>query len=160
MTPAVDQLTGLGVAHDLLSYPHDPSAANYGTEASEVLGLDPDTVFKTLLARLDPRDGEGGRLVVALVPVSGRLDLRALARAAGAKRAEMAPLALAERSTGYVVGGISPFGQKRRLPTYVDETIVLLDRVHVSAGRRGLEIRVGADDLIRVLDATVAPLAG
>lgn len=158
MTPAIDQLTALGVAHRVLSYDHDPSAESYGGEAAELLGLDPDTVFKTLLAQLD-----GGltaaSLVVGLVPVTGKLDLKALARAAGAKKAAMADPALAERTTGYVVGGISPFGQKRPLPTFVDETVEILDVIRVSAGRRGVEIELDPADLITVLNATVTPLA-
>ncbi len=158
MTPAVDQLTALAVPHRMLSYRHDPASESYGTEAAVALGLDPDSVFKTLLARLSGTS-TGGSLVVALVPVTGKLDLKALARAAGAKKAEMAPPALAERTTGYVVGGISPFGQKKKLATYVDETVELLDVVHVSAGRRGLEISLSPEDLIRVLDAAVAPIA-
>ncbi len=158
MTPAVDQLTAYSVPHHILSYHHDPAAASYGTEAAEALGLDPESVFKTLLAQLTgTRDGIG--LVVALVPVTGKLDLKALARAAGAKKAEMASPVLAERTTGYVVGGISPFGQRKKLPTYVDETVELLDTMHVSAGRRGVEIALAPSDLIRVLQAVVAPIA-
>lgn len=164
MTPAVDQLVQLGITHQLRSYDHDPSSQSYGTEAAEALGLDPDSVFKTLLVQLSGR--HSGRrpdapdlLVVALVPVTGRLDLKALARVAGAKKAEMAPPALAERTTGYIVGGMSPFGQKKRLETYVEETIELLDIVNVSGGRRGLEIGLRPEDLISVLEATVAPLA-
>ncbi|MDA3038516.1 MAG: Cys-tRNA(Pro) deacylase [Actinomycetota bacterium] len=158
MTPAVDQLAALSVPHRILSYPHDSAAASYGTEAAEALGLDPEAVFKTLLAQLSGAS-DGSTLVVALVPVTGKLDLKALARAAGAKKAEMAKPEIAERTTGYVVGGISPFGQKKKLPTYVDETVELLDTVHVSAGRRGLEISLAPDDLIAVLQAAVAPIA-
>ncbi len=158
MTPAVDQLNALAIPHRVLGYPHDPASAGYGTEAAVALRLDPDSVFKTLLAQLSGTSAAGS-LVVTLVPVSKKLDLKALARAAGAKKAEMAPPALAERTTGYVVGGISPFGQRKKLATYVDETVELLDAVHVSAGRRGLEISLAPDDLIRVLDAAVAPIA-
>lgn len=153
MTPATKALDALGVAYRTVSYEHDPSADGYGTEAAEVLGLDSDTVFKTLLAEVD------GSLVVACVPVSGRLDLKALAKAAGGKKAVMADPADAERVTGYVVGGISPLGQRRRLPTYIDDLCELLDEMHVSGGRRGLEIALAPADLVSSLDATVAPIA-
>ncbi len=157
VTPAIDQLLALGVAHSTLSYSHDSDAASYGIEAAEALGLPPESVFKTLLAQL-AGGGSAASLVVALVPVTGTLDLKALARAAGAKSAAMADAAVAERSTGYVVGGISPFGQKRPRPTFVDRSIESLETVHVSAGRRGVEIAIAPADLIDVLDATLAPL--
>jgi Cys-tRNA(Pro)/Cys-tRNA(Cys) deacylase len=173
MTPAVDQLTDLGIVHQLLSYSHDPDAASYGEEAAEVLGIDPDTVFKTLLVSLtgarvvtgananananEAHDAD--RLVVCLVPVTGQLDLRELARAAGAKKATMADPKVAERTTGYVVGGISPFGQRKRLQTFVDETVEILELIRVSGGRRGLEIELDPQDLITVLSATTAALA-
>lgn len=121
-----------------------------------MLGLDPDVVFKTLMARLD---GDRGPLVVAIVPVAAMLDLKALARAAGAKRAAMAAVADAERATGYVAGGISPLGQKRPHATFIDETAEICDRVYVSGGQRGLDISVEPSALIELLDATVAPLA-
>lgn len=153
MTPAVDALEAAGIAHRVLSYEHDPSVESYGEEAADALGLDPMTVFKTLVARLD--DDE---LVVAVVPVSSRLDLKALARSAGAKRAVMAPVDAAERVTGYVAGGISPIGQRRRLRTFVDEWIGVLDEVHVSAGRRGVEVALAPADLVGVTSATVVAL--
>ena len=148
MTPATKELDRLGVVYRTVSYPHDPGSSSYGTEAAEALGLDPDSVFKTLLADVD------GALVVACVPVTGMLDLKALARAVGGKKAVMADPSLAERTTGYVVGGISPLGQRKRLPTYVDELVEVLDEVHVSGGRRGLEIALAPRDLIVVLGAT------
>lgn len=157
MTPAVDQLVSLGIAHRLLSYDHDPGAASYGSEAAEALGIEPDTVFKTLLATITGADRD--RLVVALVPVTGTLDLKALARAAGGKKAVMTEPSVAERVTGYVVGGISPFGQKKPLDTFVDETIEILDVMRVSGGRRGLEIEVAPADLVTVLRAETAALA-
>ncbi len=159
MTPAVDQLVQLDVPHRTLSYEHDSSAASYGDEAAEALGIEADTVFKTLLAELIGGSFDRPALVVALVPVTGTLDLKALAKAAGAKKASMAKPEHAERSTGYVVGGISPFGQRKRLPTFVDETVEILDVIRVSGGRRGLEIELAPDDLVRVLDAVTAPLA-
>ncbi len=154
MAPAVDQLVALGVAHRVLEYEHDPAASSFGDEAAAVLGLDPDQVFKTLLA-----DVTGIGLVVGVVPVSTRLDLKGLARAAGAKKAVMADPTDAERSTGYVVGGISPFGQKRPLPTFVDETAQAFDEVMVSAGRRGLEVAVDPSAFPAVLDAHFAEIA-
>ncbi len=154
MTPAVDQLAAAGVEHEVVSYDHDPDAESYGEDAVAALGLAPDEVFKTLLATLDD-----GSLVVAIVPVAGRLDLKALARVAGAKRATMADPATAERSTGYVVGGISPFGQRKPLRTFIDETAELFDLINVSGGRRGVEIRLAPTDLVAVLDAVVAEIA-
>jgi Cys-tRNA(Pro)/Cys-tRNA(Cys) deacylase len=153
MTPAVEAAQAAGVAFELLSYEHDPRASAYGVEAAEVLGLDAASVFKTLIAKVD------GRLVVAVVPAASHLDLKALAQAVAGRKAEMAPPADAERATGYVVGGISPLGMKRRLPTVVDETALLLDVVYVSGGRRGLEIALAPADLVRLAGASVAPIA-
>ncbi len=154
MTPAVTAAKRARIGFRLLEYRHDPGAASYGLEAADALGLDPASVFKTLLAECD-----GGGLVVALVPVACTLDLKALASAIGAKRAAMADPAAAERATGYVVGGISPLGQKKRLPTVIDESALALDAMHVSAGRRGLEIALSSADLVRLCDATTVPLA-
>ena len=154
MTPAVRALERAGVAFELREYPHDPRANSYGLEAAEALGIDPASVYKTLLARLDARE-----LVVAIVPVSTTLNLKALARAAGGKRAEMAMPEDAERATGYVVGGISPFGQKKRLRCVVDESVLVLATVHVSGGRRGLEIALAPADLVAVTGALTAPVA-
>ena len=154
MTPAVKQLEQAGVAFTLADYEHDPRTPAYGEEAARALGLSHDEVFKTLLVKLDD-----GRLAVAIVPVSGQLDLKALARAAGARRAAMAELEEAQRATGYVVGGISPLGQKRRLATFLDESAERLPQIHVSGGRRGLEIRLAPADLMRLTGARLAPLA-
>jgi Cys-tRNA(Pro)/Cys-tRNA(Cys) deacylase len=153
MTPAVKALDAAGVDYTLASYVHDPRATAYGEEAAQALGLSPDEVFKTLLARLD-----GDRLVVAIVPVSDRLDLKALALAAGARKAVMAEAAAAERATGYVTGGISPLGQRKRLPTFLDACAEGLEALHVSGGRRGLQIRLSPRDLSRLLDAAFVPL--
>ena len=142
------------IAFRLLDYAHDPGAQSYGLEAAEALGLDPASVFKTLLVERD-----GGGLVVGLVPVACTLDLKALASAIGAKRVAMADPPAAERATGYVVGGISPLGQKKRLATVIDDSVLALDTVHVSAGRRGLEIALAPADLVRLCDATTAPIA-
>jgi len=154
MTPAIKALERDGVPFELLSYEHDPRAPAYGEEAANALGLDPRSVFKTLIARLDD-----GRLAVGIVPVTGQLDLKALAKAADARRASMAEAAEAERATGYVLGSISPLGQKKRLATFLDASAKDLDRLHVSGGRRGLEIALAPADLIRLCQARLAPLA-
>lgn len=154
MTPAVTAAKRARIAFRLLEYRHDPAATSYGLEAAEALGLDPASVFKTLLAESD-----GGTLVVALVPVACTLDLKALASAIGAKRAAMADPSAAERATGYVVGGISPLGQKKRLRMVIDESALALETMHVSAGRRGLEIALAPADLVRLCEAVTAPIA-
>jgi Cys-tRNA(Pro)/Cys-tRNA(Cys) deacylase len=154
VTPAIDALRRASVAHAVLEYAHDPRSASYGLEAAEALGVPPATVFKTLVAAT-----ERGQLVVGCVPVDRQLDLKSLAAAVGAKRCEMAEVAAAERATGYVAGGISPLGQKRRLPVVVDASVLALAEVHVSAGRRGLEIRLAPADLLRAAGATTAPIA-
>jgi Cys-tRNA(Pro)/Cys-tRNA(Cys) deacylase len=151
-TPAVVALERAGIAFTVHHYEHDPAATSYGLEAAERLGLDPQAVFKTLVAEVD------GKLVVAIVPVSGQLDLRALAAAASGKRAALADPAAAERATGYVVGGISPFGQRRRLPTVLDESASAVPTIYVSGGKRGLDLGVAPGDLTRLLDATLAAI--
>jgi Cys-tRNA(Pro)/Cys-tRNA(Cys) deacylase len=151
-TPATVALDRAGIDYTVHPYQHDPSASSYGLEAAERLGLDPASVLKTLLADVD------GGLVVAVVPVSGRLDLKALATAVGGKRATMAEPSVAERATGYVVGGISPLGQKRRHPTVVDETALAFPVVYVSAGRRGVDLGIAPADLVRLLDARTGPI--
>ena len=153
MTPATVALSRAGIAFTLHEYAHDPRAASFGLEAVEALDLDPDQVFKTLVADLD------GALVVAVVPVSGRLDLKALARALGGSKAAMADPRAAERVTGYLTGGISPIGQKRQLPTVVDETAELYDVVYVSAGRRGLDLGIAPADLLAATGAVVADVS-
>jgi Cys-tRNA(Pro)/Cys-tRNA(Cys) deacylase len=145
-------LARAGVRFTLHPYDHDPAAPSYGREAAEALGVAPDRVFKTLVADVD------GTLTVAVVPVSGRLDLKALATAVGGKRAGMADPARAERTTGYVLGGISPLGQRTRLPTVVDASALGFPTVLVSAGRRGLDLELGIDDLLRLTRAAVAPI--
>jgi Cys-tRNA(Pro)/Cys-tRNA(Cys) deacylase len=152
-TPALGALARAGVAHHVHTYEHDPAAPSFGREAAEALGVDPGRVFKTLVARV------GEKLVVALVPVLDSLDLKALAAARDAKRAELADPAVAERATGYVVGAISPLGQKKRLATVVDESAGAWATVFCSGGRRGLEIEVAPADLVRLTGAEVAPIA-
>lgn len=151
-TPATVALTAAGIPFTAHPYEHDPANTNFGLEAAEALQLDPEQVFKTLLADVD------GSLVVGIVPVTGKLDLKALASAVGGKRAEMADSKLAERRTGYVVGGISPIGQKNRHATVLDETAELYDTVFVSGGRRGLDIELAPADLIRATGAIVAAI--
>ena len=139
MTPALDLLKKARAEHRVHCYEHDPKSASYGLEAAEKLGLDPQQVFKTLLA-----SSEKGELLVAVVPVVGTLDLKALAHAAGVKKCEMADPAAAQRATGYLVGGISPLGQKKRLRTFIDDSAQNFATIHVSAGRRGLEVELAA----------------
>jgi len=152
-TPATVALTRAGVRFTAHTYDHDPAATSYGLEAAEALGLEPATVFKTLLADVD------GDLVVGIVPVTGQLDLKALAAAVGGKKAQMADPAVAEQVTGYVVGGISPIAQKRRLRTVLDASADAHATVFVSGGRRGLDLGLAPDDLARVTAATRAPIA-
>lgn len=151
-TPALALLTRSKVRHTIHPYEHDPRAASFGDEAAEALGVDPRRLFKTLVASVD------GGLVVAVVPVAGSLDLKALAAAVGGKRAAMADPADAERATGYVRGGISPLGGRKRLPTVVDATATGFETVFVSAGRRGLQVELAPAELIRLTGATVAPV--
>lgn len=152
-TPATRLLSTAGVEFVLRPYEHDPrSQEGYGLEAAAALGVDPARVLKTLVAQVD------GALTVAVVPVSGQLDLKALARAVGGSRAEMAPVPDAERATGYVAGGISPLGQRRALPTVVDASALAHPTVLVSAGRRGLDVELAPAELVRLCAATVAPV--
>ena len=153
MTPAVKAAQAAGVAITLHEYAHDPANSSYGREAADALGLDPRQVFKTLLVMLN---GEPRRLAVAVVPVSGQLDLKAMAAACKAKKAELADPAAAQRATGYLVGGISPLGQKKRLPCVIDATAQGFERVFVSGGRRGLDIGIAPADLVRLCSATLA----
>lgn len=144
MTPAINCAKKAGIRFEVLEYHHDPASQSYGEEAAEKLGLSTAEVFKTLLVSLT---GHRSTLAVAVLPVSHSLSLKAIAKALGAKKADMADPALAERTTGYILGGISPLGQKKALPTVIDESARSLTTVHVSAGRRGLEIALSPDDL-------------
>jgi Cys-tRNA(Pro)/Cys-tRNA(Cys) deacylase len=152
-TPATVALRAAGIRFSPHEYAHDPAAASFGLEAAAALGVEPDRVFKTLLAEVD------GSLVVGVVPVTGMLDLKALAAAVGGKRAAMADPALAERRTGYVVGGISPVGQRTTSPTVLDETAQLWETVYVSGGRRGFDIELAPADLVAITGATLAGIA-
>ncbi|MDQ5972827.1 MAG: Cys-tRNA(Pro)/Cys-tRNA(Cys) deacylase [Actinomycetota bacterium] len=151
-TPATLALTRAGIPFTTHAYDHDPRSSSYGLEAAAALGLDPAAVFKTLVAEVD------GSPVVAIVPVSGTLDLKALAAACGGRRADLAEAATAQRLTGYVVGGISPIGQRRPLPTLLDESAILLATVYVSGGRRGLDIGLAPDDLLAVTGGAYAAI--
>jgi Cys-tRNA(Pro)/Cys-tRNA(Cys) deacylase len=155
MTPAIKAAQAAGVEFRVHEYRHDPGNRNYGREAAEALGLDPRRVFKTLLVALN---GDARRLAVAIVPVDGQLDLKAMAAASGSKKVEMADPAVAERVTGYLIGGISPLGQKRQLPTVLDETALAFATVFVSAGRRGLEVELAPADLLRLSGGSSAPI--
>ena len=152
-TPATVALTAAGIAFTPRPYAHDPAAASYGLEAAEALGIDSGRVFKTLLV-----EGDKG-LAVGIVPVDRQLDLKSLATALGVKRVQMADPRAAERVTGYVVGGISPIGQKRRLPTVLDDSADAYETVLVSGGRRGFDIELSPADLRVATDATLAPIA-
>ncbi|MGX2997797.1 Cys-tRNA(Pro) deacylase [Streptomyces sp. JNUCC 64] len=151
-TPATVALTAAGTAFTVHSYTHDPAHPSYGEEAAEAMGVSPDRVFKTLVAEVD------GELTVAVVPVAGSLDLKALAAAVGGKRATMADPAAAERVTGYVRGGISPLGQRKRLRTVLDSSAGEHPTICVSAGRRGLEVELAPADLAALTRAVLAPV--
>lgn len=142
MTPAVNIAKKAKIAYTLHSYTHDPASASYGEEASEKLGISADRVFKTLVAQIDSRE-----LVVAVIPVSSMLSMKQIAKASGGKKAEMAKGADVERSSGYILGGVSPLGQKKRLRTFIDASAKNFSTIFVSAGRRGLEIELSPDDL-------------
>ncbi len=151
-TPATVALGAAGIAFEVRAYEHDPRAASYGMEAAEALQVEPARVFKTLLASLD------GRLAVGVVPVSGQLDLKALARALGGSKAVMAEVAAAERATGYVAGGISPIGQKRSHPTALDASALDHATILVSGGRRGFDLELAPSDLVAITGAVIATI--
>jgi Cys-tRNA(Pro)/Cys-tRNA(Cys) deacylase len=148
MTPAINLLKKHKVSHQVHSYSHEPGSAGYGLEAAEKLGIEADRVFKTLLVKLDQK-----ALAVAVVPVSGMLGMKQMAKSCKARKAAMAEQAEAERSTGYLVGGISPLGQKKLLTTVIDSSAQNFKTVFVSAGRRGLEIELAPTDLALLLKA-------
>lgn len=152
-TPATALLARAKVAFTLHPYEHDPRAEAFGEEAAHALGVAPERIFKTLIAVVE------GRLVCGVVPVAGRLDLKALAAAVGGKRAELADPAAAARASGYVIGGISPLGQKARLPVILDQSATEFQTVFVSAGRRGLQVELAPEDLVRLAPAHLAPIA-
>jgi Cys-tRNA(Pro)/Cys-tRNA(Cys) deacylase len=152
-TPALRILNASGMAYEVHEFEHDPNVRQYGPEAAHALGVSADRVFKTLVISVD------GALVNAIVPVSGQLDLKALAQAAGGKRAELAGLAEAERTTGYVAGGVSPLGQRKQLPVVADHTIKDHETIFVSGGRRGLDIELTPTAFLEITNATCAKIA-
>jgi Cys-tRNA(Pro)/Cys-tRNA(Cys) deacylase len=152
-TPATAALAAAGVPFVSHPYTHDPGTHSYGLEAAEVLGVEPARVFKTLMIDVE------GTLAVGIVPVSGTLDLKAVAAALGAKKAVMADPKLAERRSGYVLGGISPLGQRRPSPTVLDQSALAFDTILVSGGRRGLDVELAPQDLIRLTGAQTAPIS-
>ncbi|WP_028767793.1 Cys-tRNA(Pro) deacylase [Shewanella fidelis] len=153
MTPAIDLLVKHKIAHQIHEYQHDPSCQAYGLEAAEKIGVAPELVFKTLVVKLD-----GKSLAVAIIPVAEKLSMKAIAKAAKAKKAVMAEAAEVQRSSGYVLGGVSPLGQKRLLTTVIDDSAVNLLQMYVSGGRRGLDIALAPEDLKQLLKASFAPL--
>ncbi len=154
MTPAINIARKAGIPHQTHEYAHDPGHASYGLEAAEKMGIAPERVFKTLVVILETKE-----LVVAVVPVSAMLNMKQIARAAAAKKAAMAPAADVQRSSGYVLGGVSPLGQKKRLRTFIDASAQTFTTMFVSAGRRGLEIELSPADLARLTNGTFADLA-
>ncbi|MGB0733424.1 MAG: Cys-tRNA(Pro) deacylase [Pontibacterium sp.] len=155
MTPAINTAKRAKITFNVHEYQHDPSAEAYGEEAAMALGLAPNRVFKTLLVA---QNGDNRQLAVGVVPVSGMLNLKAMALALGVKKLAMANPADAERATGYVVGGISPLGQKKRLPMVVDDSVANFETIYMSAGRRGLEIEMSPDDFMKLTNAKPAPI--
>ena len=153
MTPAINAAKKAKIAFQIHHYEHDPGAESYGLEAAEKMAVDPSRVFKTLVVALD-----GKELAVGIVPVTDNLNMKQIAKAAGAKKAAMADKILVERSTGYVLGGVSPLGQKKRLKTVIDQSAKGFQTIYVSAGRRGLEIELSAEDLCRLLGGSFASL--
>lgn len=153
-TPAMVALNEAGIPFAVHEYHHDPDETAFGEEAAAALRLEPERVFKTLVAEVD------GQLVVGIVPVAGQLSLKALAAAVGGKRAQMADPKAAEKTTGYVLGGISPIGQRKTLPTVLDDTAVDFGTIFVSGGRRGLDIELTPDNLIAATNARTAPIRG
>ena len=153
-TPAIQALSSADVAFTPVEYTHHDDSHDFGAEAARETGLDPAQIYKTLVVTLSP-----GKLAVGVVPVSGRLDLKALAAALGGKKAEMADPKAAERSSGYVLGGVSPLGQRTPLPTVIDASAQGWDVMYVSGGKRGLQLGLAPADLARVIGATFAPIA-
>ncbi|WP_026375282.1 Cys-tRNA(Pro) deacylase [Aestuariibacter salexigens] len=154
MTPAINQAKQAKLVFHIHEYAHDAGAESYGLEAAEKLGIDQSRVFKTLVVQID-----SGELVVGIIPVASKLSMKHIAKAAGTKKAKMAQPDDVERATGYVLGGVSPLGQKKRLPTFIDMSAQSLDTIYVSAGRRGLEIELAPEDLRNITKGRFCELA-
>jgi len=153
MTPGIHAISKAGISHNIHEYEHDPASAGYGNEAAEKMGVDPARIFKTLVVTVD-----GRMLAVGVVPVTGMLSMKLIAKAAGGKKASMADPQEVQRRTGYVLGGVSPLGQKNRLKTFIDISSEVFDTIYVSAGRRGLEIELSPEDLARLTGGQLVPL--
>ncbi|MFO7527877.1 MAG: Cys-tRNA(Pro) deacylase [Marinobacter sp.] len=153
MTPGINVAKKARVSHRIHEYEHDPNSESYGIEAAEKIGADPARVFKTLVASVDNRE-----LVVGVLPVTAMLSMKRIAKAVGGKKATLADKQEVQRATGYVLGGVSPLGQKRRLKTFIDQSARNFDTIYVSAGRRGLEIELAPEDLARLTSADFSPL--
>ena len=152
-TPATAALARAGIPFTIHEYVHEPGVTGYGEEATAALGVPPHRIYKTLIVRVD-----GARLVVAVLPIGGQLSMKAIAAATGGKRADLAAAADAERSSGYVLGGISPLGQRKRLPTVVDASLLGHPTIYCSAGRRGMQVELAPAALIGLTGASVAPI--
>jgi len=159
MTPAIEALKKAGIQYKLHEYPHDSQASSYGEEASNLLNLPPERVFKTLVISCDAKDNSK-QLVVAIVPVSHQLDLKVLAKSLKTKKTSMADATAAQNATGYILGGISPLGQKKRLPFTLDSSAANFSSIFVSGGKRGLEIELAPEDLIKLCNANTADIKG
>ncbi|MBU2098738.1 MAG: Cys-tRNA(Pro) deacylase [Gammaproteobacteria bacterium] len=155
MTPGINVAKKAGIHYKIHEYSHDPAHTSYGLEAAEKMAVSPERVFKTLVVALETKE-----LVTAVVPVSAMLNMKQIAKAAGAKKAAMASAADVQRSSGYVLGGVSPLGQKKLLRTFIDNSATQFSSIFVSAGRRGLEIELSATDLVALTRATLADIAG
>jgi len=153
MTPGINAASRAGISHTIYEYEHDPASAGYGNEAAEKLGVEPTRIFKTLVVCVD-----GKTLAVGVVPVTGMLSMKLIAKAAGGKKASMADPQEVQRRTGYVLGGVSPLGQKNQLKTFIDASAESFDTVYISAGRRGLEIELSPEDLARLTGGQLVPL--
>jgi Cys-tRNA(Pro)/Cys-tRNA(Cys) deacylase len=154
MTPGINVVRKAGIAHEVHEYSHDDSCESYGLEAAEKLGVEPERVFKTLVVNLDK-----ATMAVGVIPVSSMLNMKRMAKACGAKKAAMASQAEVERATGYVLGGVSPLGQKKRLKTIIDSSAMDFGTVLVSAGRRGMDIELDPRDLAKLTSATFADIS-
>lgn len=154
MTPALQLLKKAGVVHQVHTYTHDAACTDFGLEAAQKLGIDGNQMFKTLVVRND-----SGQLALCLVSVDDKVDLKKLAQAMNSKKADLAEPAMAEKTTGYVVGGISPLGSRKELPAFLDHSVLSWETIYVSAGKRGLQVELAPTELVRLMAGNVADLA-